>query len=113
MSKLWGFVLLKAKVWCFTHWHFVQGFKIKTATDGIYFSPIHEGKVLNEEEFNKLDEETKKKFKTKSPKIQQETMGIMKQLDVLEKECYEKVNAWQSNIISYIVSKNINDLKIK
>ena len=90
-----------------------QGFKIKTATDGIYFSPIHEGKVLNEEEFNKLDEETKQKFKTKSPKIQQETMGIMKQLDALEKECYEKVNAWQSNMISYIVSKNINDLKIK
>ena len=36
-----------------------QGFKIKTATDGIYFSPIHEGKVLNEEEFNKLDESIK------------------------------------------------------
>ncbi len=90
-----------------------QGFKIKTATDGIYFSPIVDGKVLNEEEFNKLDEETKNKFKAKSPKIQQETMGIMKQLDALEKECMEKVASWQTNMLSYVVSKNINDLKIK
>jgi len=90
-----------------------QGFKIKTATDGIYFSPIHEGKVLKEEEFNALDEETKKAFKEKSPKIQQETLQIMKQLEAIDKECFDKVTAWQSNMITYVVSKNINDLKIK
>lgn len=90
-----------------------QGFKIKTATDGIYFSPIHNGKVLNEEEFNALDETTKNNFKAKSPKIQQETLQIMKQLEKLDKECFEKVTSWQSNMITYAVSKNINDLKIK
>jgi len=90
-----------------------QGFKIKTATDGIYFSPIHEGKVLKEDEFNALDEQTKKIFKERSPKIQQETLQIMKKLEALDKECFDKVTAWQSNMITYVVSKNINDLKIK
>lgn len=90
-----------------------QGFKVKTASDGIYFSPIFDGKVLNEEEFNKLDEKIKKAFMEKSPKIQEETKKVMKSLELLEKECNDKVQAWQANITSYIVSKNINDLKIR
>ena len=90
-----------------------QGFKIKTATDGIYFSPIYNGNVLNEEQFNALDESVKAGFKEKSPKIQQETLVIMKQLEELEKECSAKVNDWQANMVTYIVSKNTNDLKIK
>ena len=64
-----------------------QGFKIKTATDGIYFSPIYNGKVLNEKEFNALDESIKAEFKAKSPKIQQETREIMAKLEAIEKEC--------------------------
>lgn len=90
-----------------------QGFKVRTASDGIYFSPIHEGKVLNEEEFNKLDESIKKTFMDKSPKIQEETKKVMKQLEEIDKESNEKVKTWQANITSYIISKNINNLKIK
>lgn len=90
-----------------------QGFKIKTATDGIYFSPIYNGNVLNEEQFNALPQEVKKEFETKSPKIQEQTMEIMKKLDAMEKECNEKVVSWQANMITYVVSKNINELKIK
>ena len=90
-----------------------QGFKIRTATDGIYFSPVHNGKVLNEQQFNALDEKTKEEFKAKSPKIQQETHEIMAKLEALEKECTSKVQSWQANMVTYAVSKNINDLKIK
>lgn len=90
-----------------------QGFKIRTATDGIYFSPMHNGKVLNEKEFNALDEKTKEEFKAKSPKIQQETHEIMQKLEILEKECAAKVQSWQANMVTYVVSKNINDLKIR
>lgn len=90
-----------------------QGFKIKTATDGIYFSPIYNGNVLNENEFNALDEKIKEEFKAKSPKIQEETLVIMKKLEELDKECNYKVASWQANMITYVVSKNINDLKIK
>ena len=90
-----------------------QGFKIKTATDGIYFSPIYDGNVLNEEQFNALPQEVKKEFEEKSPKIKQQTVDIMKKLDSLEKECMEKVSSWQANMITYVVSKSINELKIK
>ena len=90
-----------------------QGFKIRTASDGIYFSPVYNGKVLNEQEFNALDEKIKEEFKAKSPKIQQETHEIMKKLEELEKDCSLKLHDWHSNMVTYIVSKNINELKIK
>lgn len=90
-----------------------QGFKIKTATDGIYFSPVYNGNVLNEEQFNALPQDVKKEFEAKSPKIQEQTLEIMKKLDAIEKECNEKVSSWQANMITYVVSKNINELKIK
>ena len=90
-----------------------EGFKIKTTETGIYFSPIYNGNVLNEQEFNALDDSIKKTFEEKSPKIQAETMEVMKKIESLEKECTIKVSEWQANFTTYIVSKNINNLKIK
>ena len=90
-----------------------EGFKIKTTETGIYFSPIYNGNVLNEQEFNALDDTVKKTFEEKSPKIQAETMEVMKKIEMLEKECTIKVSEWQANFTTYIVSKNINNLKLK
>ena len=90
-----------------------EGFKIKTTETGIYFSPIYNGNVLNEQEFNALDASIKKSFEEKSPKIQAETMEVMKKIEMLDKECTIKVSEWQANFTTYIVSKNINNLKLK
>jgi len=90
-----------------------QGFKVRAAEDGIYFSPIYNGNVLNEKEFNELPEDIKNEFKAKSPKIQQDTLEIMKQIEQIEKECTIKVSEWLQNKTSYIVSKHLNDLKLK
>ena len=80
-----------------------EGFKIKTTETGIYFSPIYNGNVLNEQEFNSLDADIKKSFEDKSPKIQAETMEVMKKIETLEKECTIKVSEWQANFTTYIV----------
>jgi hypothetical protein len=45
-----------------------EGFKIKTTETGIYFSPIYNGNVLNEQEFNALDAAVKKTFEEKYAK---------------------------------------------
>lgn len=89
------------------------GFKVKTAPDGIYFSPIYEGKVLNEEQFNALSDNIKDLYKDKSKKIQEDTKEIMNKVAMLEKECNDKVFNWQSNLVTYIVSTGLNDLKLK
>ena len=89
------------------------GFKVKIAPDGIYFSPIFEGKVLNEKEFNELADNIKDTFKSKSAKIHEDTKEVMNKLAVIEKECSDKVNNWQYNLVTYMVSNGINDLKVK
>ena len=53
------------------------GFEIKNG-DSIYFLPMINGKVLSEDEFNRLDKATKDQFEMNSLEIQKETIEVMK-----------------------------------
>lgn len=90
-----------------------QGFKVRNTKDGIYFSPVHNGVVLNEEAYKVLDEKTKKYFEEKSPKIQEQTLQVLKKLDSLDKEAKKVIEEWESNLVTFAVSQCMSDLKIK
>lgn len=90
-----------------------QGFKVRNTKDGIYFSPVHNGVVLNEEAYKVLDEKTKKYFEEKSPKIQEQTLQVLKKLDSLDKEAKKVIEEWESNIVTFAVSQCMSELKIK
>lgn len=90
-----------------------QGFKIRNTEEGIFFSPVHNGVILNEKDFNILDEETKKYFKEKSPKIQEQTLAVLKQLDDLDKKAEQVISEWQENMVTFAVTQCMSDLKIK
>lgn len=92
---------------------FEQGFKVRNTKDGIYFSPVHNGVVLNEEAFKVLDEKTKKYFEEKSPKIQEQTLQVLKKLDDLDKEASNVISEWESNLTTFAVTQCMSDLKIK
>lgn len=92
---------------------FEQGFKVKNTENGIYFSPVHNGVVLNETDFNTLDEDIKKSFEEKSPKIQEETLTVLKELDSLDKKCESVITEWESNVATFAVTQCMSDLKIK
>lgn len=89
------------------------GFKIRNTENGIYFSPIYNGVVLNEQEFNKLDDKVKKDYEERSPKIQEETLEILKNIDALDKECTNAISEWQTNLTTFAVTQSISELKIK
>lgn len=97
----------------FDKYAYEQGFKIKNTENGIYFSPVHNGVILNETSFNLLDDETKKSFEEKSPKIQEETMELLKNLDLLDKKCDSIISEWESNLVTFAVTQCMSDLKIK
>ncbi len=90
-----------------------QGFKIRSTENGIYFSPMYNGAVLNEQEFNKLEDNVKKEFEERSPKIQELTMDVLRKIDIIEKECASVLKEWQSNIATFAISQTMSDLKIK
>lgn len=92
---------------------FEQGFKVRNTEDGIYFSPVHNGVILGEKEFGLLDEKTKKYFEEKSPKIQEQTLEVLKELDSLDKKAEQVINQWQENLTTFAVTQCMSELKIK
>ncbi|MCX8074722.1 MAG: AAA family ATPase [Clostridia bacterium] len=90
-----------------------QGFKIRNTENGIYFSPIYNGVILNEQEFSILDEKIKKQFEEKSPKIQEQTLEILKRIDIIDKECANVITEWQTNLVTFAVTQCMSDLKLK
>ena len=87
------------------------GFEVKTAQNGIYMMPIVDGKTLQEEEFEKLDEEIKKEYEDKSNIVQEQIISVISQIKVIEKESDKKVEEWQSNIALMTVNARINIVK--
>ncbi len=92
---------------------FEQGFKVKNTEEGIFFSPVYNGVILGEKEFNLLDEKTKKYFEEKSPKIQEQTLKVLKDLDDLDKQAEKVVEKWQENVTTFAVTQCMSDLKLK
>ena len=89
------------------------GFEVKTAQNGIYMMPIIDGKTLQEDEFEKLDDEIKKQFEEKSEIVQEKIMSVIGQIKCLERESDKKIEEWQSNIALLTVNVHINFVKSK
>lgn len=87
------------------------GFEVKTAQNGIYMMPVVDGKTLQEEEFEKLDEDVKKEYEDKSSIVQEQIISAISQIKTIEKEADLKIEEWQSNIALLTVNARINLIK--
>ena len=87
------------------------GFQVKSATNGIYMMPVINGKTIEEEEFEKLDDDTKKEFEDKSTIVQQHVMEAISQIKAIQSESDKKINEWQSNVALLTVNAHINYIK--
>ena len=92
---------------------FEEGFQVKSVQNGIYMMPIVDGKVIEEEEFEKLDESVKKHYEEKSSIVQQQIMDAIGHIKQIEREADKKVSEWQSNIALLTVNAHINFIKAK
>ena len=90
-----------------------HGFQVKSAQNGIYMMPVVEGKVIQEEEFDKLDEEVKRIYEEKSVIVQQQIMDAISEIKQIERQSDKKVSEWQSNIALLTVNAHINYIKSK
>ena len=88
-------------------------FQVKSVQNGIYMMPIVNGKAIEEEEFEKLDEETKKEFEEKSVIVQEQIMNVIGQIKEIERQSDKKISEWQSNVALLTVNVHINFLKSK
>lgn len=89
------------------------GFQVKSAKSGIYMMPVIDGKTIEESEFEKLDEKTKKDFEDKSEIVQQHIMDVISEIKEIERATEKKLNDWQSNIALLTINGHINLIKSK
>ena len=75
--------------------------------------PIYEGRTLEEEEFNKLDDSIKQQFEDKSAIVQEQIMNTISEIKLIEKQSEKKIQEWQSNISLLTVNVHINYIKSK
>ena len=90
-----------------------HNFQVKAAQNGIYMMPIVDGKVIEEDEFDKLDEAIKQDYEEKSLLVQEQIMEVISQIKEIERQSDKKISEWQSNVALLTVNVHINFLKSK
>lgn len=86
-------------------------FQIKAAPNGIYMLPMVGKKVINDEEFEQLDEEIKKKFEANAELVQAQIMQVIGQIKNIEREADKKVEEWQSNVALLTINTYVNPVR--
>ena len=88
-------------------------FQVKSAQNGIYMMPIVDGKTIDEEQFDKLDDAIKQEYEEKSNIVQEMIMNVIGQIKQIERDSDKRISEWQSNIALMTVNVHINYLKSK
>ena len=88
-------------------------FIVKTAQNGVYMMPIYEGNVLEEEDFNKLDDNIKQEYEQNSSIVQDYIMSAISEIKAIEKQADKKIQEWQSNVSLLTVNVHVNYIKSK
>ena len=88
-------------------------FQVKSSQNGIYMMPIVNGRAIDEEEFDKLDNSIKQEYEEKSVIVQNQIMEAIEQIKIIERQSDKKISEWQSNIALLTINVHINYLKSK
>ena len=88
-------------------------FQVKAAQNGIYMMPLVDGRAIEEEEFEKLDENVKQEYEQKSVLVQEQIMNVISMIKEIERESDKKISEWQSNVALLTVNVHINYIKSK
>ena len=89
------------------------GFQVKATQNGVYMMPIVNGKAIEEDEFNKLDDATKKTFEENSSIVQEQIIAAINQIKQIDRESSKVIEEWQSNIALITINSHINPIKSK
>ena len=90
-----------------------RGFQVKSAQNGIYMMPVIDGRTIEEEEFDKLDETVKKSFEEQAGIVQEQVMEVIGKIKEMERASDKRLEEWQANIALLTVNSHINYIKNK
>ncbi|MBR3153021.1 MAG: AAA family ATPase [Clostridia bacterium] len=88
-----------------------EGFTVKSAQNGIYMMPVIDGRIIEEEEYEGLDQAVKLEFESKSEHVQEMIFEALSDIKAAEKKSDKKIDEWQSNIALLTINIHINEVK--
>lgn len=90
------------------------GFGVKqNPTGGIYFLPLVDGKMINEDDFEDLDDETREKISSGSEEVQELAASTMRSLKTFDSDAKNEVENADYNIALMVVGRFMNKLQSK
>ena len=89
----------------------VQGYKVQATANGVYMMPVLDGKPLEEEEFEALEESVKRDFEERSSLVQDQVLEALASIKTLEREADKKIEEWQASIAHLTIDVHINSIK--
>ena len=89
----------------------VQGFQVKSTANGVYMMPVLDGRTLQEDEFDSLDESVKREFEERSNLVQEQIFQALAEIKAIERESEKKIEEWQSNIALMTINVHVNSIK--
>jgi lon-related putative ATP-dependent protease len=89
----------------------VQGYKVQATANGVYMMPVLDGKPLEEDEFEALEESIKRDFEERSSLVQDQVLEALAEIKNLERESDKKIEEWQASIAHLTIDVHINSIK--
>ncbi len=87
-----------------------KGFSLKRTSSGFVTIPLKDGEQIGEEDYDKLDQETKDELEKNSNDVQIKAMEIMRKVQKLEKELKEKLKELDQEFGMAAVGHLFNEL---
>ncbi len=87
-----------------------KGFALKRTSSGFVTIPLQEGEQIGEDEYAKLDQETKDDMEKNSNEVQMKAMEIMRKVQKLEKDLKEKLKELDQEVGMAAVGHLFNEL---
>jgi len=88
-----------------------QGFSLEISKMGVSLIPVINGNPVGPEQFEALDEATKKDIETRREALQQEINGFLRQVRDINKMSRDRVNELNRGVGMYVVGMKIESIK--
>ena len=90
-----------------------NGFSLRSTNSGIYFMPVIDGQAIDEEAFDKLDEETKARINAASDIIQEHAAATMRDIRNLDKESKKATDDYDYKVCMFAIGHYVKALQKK
>lgn len=86
-------------------------FQVKTTNAGIFFMPVVDGKMVDEEEYDDLSEEAKDTIEKNSQSLQEKAGSIMRELRELDKESKKEQEKLDYNVGMNAIGYHVTEVQ--